>query len=56
MNRRGFLRRAGPRGLRWAGVALVAYVAIACIAYRFRHPDQSETELFLNIPEAIAWR
>ena len=45
-----------PRGLRWGAVALVAYVAFSWIAYRFRHPDQSGTELFLNFVEAVTWK
>lgn len=32
------------------------YLAAASMAYRFSHPEQTETELFLNLLEAFLWR
>lgn len=29
------------------------YLAIASMVYRFKHPEMTETQLFLNIPKAI---
>jgi len=37
-------------------LGLLIYVGVACIVYRFGHPEQTETELFLNIPEALQWK
>jgi hypothetical protein len=36
--------------------ALFIYVAIACEVFRFKHPELTETQLFLKIPDAIFWR
>jgi hypothetical protein len=40
------------------GVVLVIifYIVIASLVYRFRHPDQTGTELFINFPDAMMWR
>ncbi len=38
------------------GTALLIYVTIALTRYRFAHPDLTETELFLRIPDALFWR
>lgn len=40
----------------WIAYAAVVYLIAATSAYRFRHPDLSETRLFLDIPKALAWR
>ena len=29
------------------------YFIFATLTYRFKHPDMTETELFLNIPKAL---
>jgi uncharacterized membrane protein YhaH (DUF805 family) len=34
----------------------VLWLAISVSVYRFRHPGQSDTELFLNIGEAITFQ
>ncbi len=34
----------------------ILYVGLACAVYRFRHPEQTETQLFLNILDALLWR
>lgn len=36
--------------------AIILYFTVSLIAYRFRHPKQTETELFINIPQALQWR
>jgi hypothetical protein len=38
------------------GTLAILYVSLACIVYRFRHPEQTETQLFLNILDALLWR
>ena len=37
-------------------VAIVAYVLIAMTHYRFSHPRQTETELFMNFVDAMLWK
>ena len=37
-------------------LTLVGYVSVAWAAYRFVHPDQTETQMFLNFWEAMTWR
>jgi hypothetical protein len=37
-------------------LVIIFYIVIASLAYRFRHPDQTETELFINFPDAMIWR
>lgn len=38
-------------------IAVVAlYILVASGCYRFSHPEQSETELFLNLLDAFLWR
>lgn len=39
----------------WGLCAIVLYVFISSFAYRFRHPEKTETELFLNLYEAVFW-
>lgn len=34
-------------------IAVLIYVSIAEIIYRFRHPEQTETELLLNFFKAL---
>lgn len=34
-------------------VALVLYVLTALTAYRLRHPQETETQLFVHIPKAM---
>lgn len=41
----------------WYGVfAIVLYIAIAFIFYRFRHPDMTETQLLFHFVDAVCWR
>jgi hypothetical protein len=37
-------------------IAAVFYWQVTSIVYRFRHPKQTETQLFLNTPKALIWR
>lgn len=39
----------------FVAVILATYFAIAMTAYRFRHPEMTETQLFKNIPDAMIW-
>ena len=32
------------------------YLAGSLSIYRFRHPQKTETQLFLEIPRALLWR
>jgi hypothetical protein len=32
------------------------YLSTACIRYRFDHPHMTETELGMNLWEAITWK
>ena len=34
---------------------ILSYVAVSCLAYRFKHPKQTETELMKNIVKALTW-
>lgn len=36
-------------------VIAIVYVIVSVMAYRFRNPHLTETELFLHIPEAVMW-
>lgn len=38
------------------GILCVLYLALSIMAYRFRHPDQTETQLFFNIGNALQWK
>ncbi len=40
----------------YAVVILLLYLAVSTMAYRFRHPEQTETQLFLHILDAICWQ
>ncbi len=44
---------------KWIEIS-IAVVGIYCVlalgAFRFQHPQMTETELFLHIPEALTWR
>ena len=44
------------RIIRWIAFGAVAYIVSAYTAYRFAHPELSETELFLNFWEAMTWK
>lgn len=44
------------RAFRYALIAIAVYFAIAVTRYRFAHPDLTETQLFLRIPDALLWR
>ena len=35
---------------------ILIYFVIAMFTYRFRYPKQSETELFIHIPDAMMWK
>ena len=35
---------------------IMAYIVIASVTYRFQHPGMTETELFLNLPNALLFR
>lgn len=35
---------------------LCFYAGAACLRYRFRHPDLTETQLLQRLPEALAWK
>lgn len=37
-------------------MVVAGYMFLTWAVYRFRHPDQSETELFLNFWSAMTWR
>lgn len=32
------------------------YLMVAITVYRFRHPDKTETRLFLDFVDALLWR
>lgn len=40
----------------YAVAALTTYIAVSWTVYRFRHPEQTETQLFLNFADAMLWR
>lgn len=42
--------------MRVIGRLLLIYFAVAYIVYAFRHPEQTQTQLFFNIPDAMLWR
>ena len=35
---------------------IVLYLILSMFVYRFKHPEQTETQLFLNIPKALLWK
>lgn len=37
-------------------ICLLAWLVVASIVYRFRHPEMTETELFLKLPDALLFR
>lgn len=37
-------------------VLALCYVGLSVTVYRFQHPEMSETELFLHIPDALLWQ
>jgi hypothetical protein len=43
----------------WLCILLIVglvYVGISQVVYRFRHPEQTSTQLFLNTFEALQWK
>lgn len=38
------------------GFLLLAYAAIACFVFEFRHPWMTDTEAFLNIGKALTFQ
>lgn len=40
----------------WLAVVLVYIIVSWMFVYRFRHPQLSETELFLSFWDAMCWR
>lgn len=43
----------------WAAylfVAVAVYIVVAMSVFRLRHPDMSETQLFLHLWDAMTWR
>lgn len=41
--------------LKIAFAIVATYIAISYTAYRIRHPEQTETQLFLNFVDAVTW-
>ena len=39
----------------WLAVLASAYFVAAITVYRFRHPELTQTQLFMAIPEALKW-
>lgn len=37
-------------------MGIVFYIVLAGFTYRFRHPEQTETEWFINFGNAMLWR
>lgn len=37
-------------------VILALYIVVSSIVYAFRHPEKTETQRFLEIPKAMAWK
>jgi hypothetical protein len=37
-------------------IVICLYFMITQVVYRFRHPEQTETELFKNIPKSLLWK
>jgi membrane-anchored glycerophosphoryl diester phosphodiesterase (GDPDase) len=44
------------RAYRLVVVVILIYLSMAFIVYRFRHPEQTETELILNIFDALTFK
>ena len=44
------------RALRLSILAIVVYVASSMAAYRFRHPELTDTQLFLHMWSALSWQ
>lgn len=42
--------------IQWLALAACVYIATASFAYRFEHPEQTETELLINLWKAITWK
>jgi hypothetical protein len=39
----------------WIAVIFAVYVMVSVIAYRFRHPEMTETQLLVNVRDALLW-
>ena len=35
---------------------LILYLVTSSLVYRFRHPELTETQLFLHLSDAVMWR
>lgn len=44
------------KGVVIAIVAFMLYAGVCSTAYRFRHPEQTETQVLLNMPDALRWQ
>lgn len=44
------------RALFWLALATLIYCATASTVYRFRYPEKTETELFLELWRAMLWQ
>ena len=42
--------------LRWVWYLLLAYFVVATMAYRFAHPELTETQFLQRTPDALLWR
>lgn len=40
----------------FAAIALLLYLAVAMMAFAFRHPHLTDTERLLRIADALLWR
>lgn len=43
------------RAAKYILLAIFLNAALTSIIYRFKNPDKTETELFLNIPQSFIW-
>lgn len=53
---RGMSREHWQLLFSWFYVAFWAYIVVAMWAYRFSHPEQTETQLFLHFWDAMTWQ
>ena len=49
-------REDGMKALEVSLVVAIIYVSIAFGVYRFKHPELTETQLFLKAPDALLFR
>lgn len=45
-----------PAWTPWLLILAMLYLLVSTARYRFTHPEQTETELLLNLWEALTWR